>query len=290
MLGGVGLFIAGAVTAAAAPTLAVLLTGQVLLGTGAAALMPASLALISDAYPDDRRRAGAIAIFASASAVAIGAGPVLGGLLIDAIGSRAFDASAIAGLLLNFGVYGPFFVLSLYPQELRGRSPLQTGLIFLVQPATAAVTALAAGAITARRGPRIPTVAGGIVAAAGALLMASGGARSGYVTLIAGLMLLGAGGGLSVPALTVAVVSGSARDQVGVAAATFTASRQIGGILGVAGLGAMAQPLTVAGVRAAILVAAGALATSSLLGLLVPGVAVAADEMTVIEVVAAAEG
>ena len=76
----------------AAPSLGILIAGQVILGTGAAALMPASLALISHAYPDDRRRARAIGIFASASAVSIGLGPVLGGLLIDAVGWRAIFA------------------------------------------------------------------------------------------------------------------------------------------------------------------------------------------------------
>ena len=68
--------------------------------------------------------------------------------------SRAFDASALAGLLVNFGVYGQFFVLSLYLQERRGLSALQTGLVFLVLSwATAALTALVAGAVTHRRGP-----------------------------------------------------------------------------------------------------------------------------------------
>jgi DHA2 family methylenomycin A resistance protein-like MFS transporter len=388
MLAGVALFITGAVLAAAAPTLAILLTGQVLLGTGAAALMPASLALISDAYPDHRERGRAVAIYASASAVAIGVGPVLGGLLIDAIGwraifgidvplalfvgglviagvretprrprdgldpwgqltaflalgaltfaliesgadgwlaprtlgalalagsaglaflaierrghspmlplsilaSREFDASALAGLLVNFAVYGQFFVLSLYLQELRGISPLQTGLLFLVQPCVAAGTALAAGAITNRRGPRIPTISGGLCAMVGTLLILQVGAHSSYGLLVAGLALLGAGGGMSVPALTVAVVGGSRRDQVGIAVASFTASRQIGGILGVAVLGALTgQPVSLSGIHAGIAVAAGALVVSALLGLLVPATAPVSQEHTLLEA-AASEG
>lgn len=389
MLGGVALFIAGALLAAGAPTLGLLLAGQVLLGTGAAALMPASLALISDAYPGQRERGRAVAIYASASAVAIGIGPVVGGLLIDAVGwraifgidvplalfvgglvaahvretprraragldpwgqltavvalaaltfaviqsgtggwlvartlcalalaagagvaflvierrgrspmlplailgSRAFDASALAGLLVNFAVYGQFFVLSLYLQELRGISPLQTGLFFLVQPCVAAGTALLGGAITNRRGPRIPTVSGGLCAMAGTLLILQIQAHHSYAPLIGGLALLGAGGGMSVPALTVAVVASSRRDQVGIAAAGFTATRQIGGILGVAVLGALTgQPVSLSGIHAAIAVAAGALLASALLGVLVPGTAPQADELTVLKATAAAEG
>jgi DHA2 family methylenomycin A resistance protein-like MFS transporter len=367
MLAGVGVFLTGAAVAFVSPSLGVLIAGQVILGTGAAALMPASLALISHAYPDDRRRARAIGIFASASAVAIGLGPVLGGLLIDAIGwraifamdvplavfvavlviravdetprrpaagidlpgqvtaivalgaftyaiiesgaagwgaastqvalvvaivagvlfiriervgehpmlplslfrSREFSVGAGAGLLVNFGVYGQFFVLSLYLQELRGLTPLQTGVVFLVQPLTAALTAVPAGRITARQGPRLPVAVGGFVAAAGVTLLLTVGAHSSYAAIVAALALLGAGGGMSIPALTAAVVAGAPRPQVGVAAATFTASRQVGGILGVAVLGAMvSQTSFVHGLHLAVLVTAGALAISGLAGAL----------------------
>ena len=92
MLAGVTLFVAGATVAGLAPALGWLLAGQVLLGTGAAAMTPAALALISHAHPDHDQRARAIGIFASASAVAIGIGPVLGGVLIEAIGWRAVFA------------------------------------------------------------------------------------------------------------------------------------------------------------------------------------------------------
>lgn len=104
MLGGVALFVVGALLAASAPTLAVLLAGQALLGTGAAALLPASLALISNAYADPRSRGRAVAIYASASAVAIGLGPVVGGLLIDAIGWRAIFGLDVPLALLVGGL------------------------------------------------------------------------------------------------------------------------------------------------------------------------------------------
>lgn len=370
MLAGVGVFLAGAAVAFAAPSLGILIAGQAVLGTGAAALMPASLALISHAYPDDRRRARAIGVFASASAVAIGLGPVLGGLLIDAIGwraifamdaplaafvallvvrgveetprrptpgldipgqvtaivalgaftyaiiesgaagwgaastqvplvvaiaagvlfiriehrgdhpmlplslfgSREFSVGAGAGLLVNFGVYGQFFVLSLYLQELRGLSPLETGVVFLVQPLAAAATAVPAGRITARDGPRLPVAAGGFVAAAGVALLLTVNAHSSYAVIVTALALLGAGGGMSIPALTAAVVAGAPRPQVGVAAATFTASRQIGGILGVAVLGAMVSRTSFAhGFHLAVVVTVAALTASGLAGALLLG-------------------
>lgn len=184
--------------------------------------------------------------------------------------SRAFDASAIAGLLLNFGIYGQFFVLSLYLQERRGLSALQTGLVFLVQPATAAFTAIPAGAMTHRRGPRIPTVGGCIIAGVGTALIVPLTGHSSYVSIIVGLMLLGAGGGLSIPAMTTAVVTTSARDKVGIAAATFTASRQIGGILGVSLLGALVGPrASISGIRAAEVVAVAVFVVAAAVGMFV---------------------
>jgi len=183
--------------------------------------------------------------------------------------SREFSVGAGAGLLVNFGVYGQFFVLSLYLQELRGLTPLETGVVFLVQPLTAALTAVPAGRITARDGPRLPVAVGGFVAAAGVALLLTVGARSSYAVIVAALALLGAGGGMSIPALTAAVVAGAPRPQVGVAAATFTASRQVGGILGVAVLGAMvSQTSFLHGLHLAVLVSAGALAISGLAGAL----------------------
>ena len=365
MLAGVAVFLAGAGVAATAPSLGILIAGQVVLGTGAAALMPASLALISHAYPDDRRRARAIGIFASASAVAVGVGPVLGGLLIDVIGwraifamdvplaafvallvvrgveetprrpsagldlpgqitaivalgaftfaiiesgdagwaaaktlvalvvaiaagalflaierrgahpmlplslfrSRTLSVGAASGLLVNFGIYGQFFVLSLYLQELRGLSPLETGTVFLVQPLTAALTAVPAGRITASSGPRVPVAVGGLLAAAGTLLLLTVQEHSSYAVIVLALAFLGAGGGMSIPALTAAVVSSAPRPQVGVAAATFTASRQVGGILGVAVLGAMvSQASFLHGLHLAVAVTATALAVSGIAG------------------------
>jgi DHA2 family methylenomycin A resistance protein-like MFS transporter len=77
---------------------------------------------------------------------------------------------------------------------------------------------------------------------------------------------------MSIPALTAAVVAGAPRPQVGVAAATFTASRQIGGILGVAVLGAMVSQTSFAhGFHLAAVVTVTALAASGLAGALLLG-------------------
>jgi MFS transporter, DHA2 family, methylenomycin A resistance protein len=62
---------------------------RALQGVGAAAMIPSSLAILNQAFSEDKqKRALAIAQWTAAGAVAIGAGPVIGGILIKAVGWR----------------------------------------------------------------------------------------------------------------------------------------------------------------------------------------------------------
>ena len=66
-----------------------LLGARVLQGVGAALLLPNSLALVRLAYDDPGARAKAIATWAAIGGVALAAGPVVGGILTDAVDWRA---------------------------------------------------------------------------------------------------------------------------------------------------------------------------------------------------------
>ena len=77
--------LAGFVTASTlcglAPSLGVLVAARFVQGSAAAAMMPSSMALIGQAYPDPVKRARAVAVWAMGGAVASSSGPVLGGFL-----------------------------------------------------------------------------------------------------------------------------------------------------------------------------------------------------------------
>ncbi|MET9789289.1 DHA2 family efflux MFS transporter permease subunit [Streptomyces canus] len=114
-LSGVVVFTLASVVCAVAPSLDWLITGRVLQGIGAAALSPGSLALLAGAYPVPQERVKAIGLWAGISGIGLAAGPLAGGILVD-----AFDWRAI--FLVNVPI-GLILVLAALPTLKESRNP-----------------------------------------------------------------------------------------------------------------------------------------------------------------------
>jgi EmrB/QacA subfamily drug resistance transporter len=86
---GLVVFVIGSLMCGLAPTLGWLVAGRVVQGAGGAALSPGSLSVLAAAFPTPRERTQAIGIWSGVSGVALAAGPLLGGLLIQVSGWQA---------------------------------------------------------------------------------------------------------------------------------------------------------------------------------------------------------
>jgi MFS transporter, DHA2 family, methylenomycin A resistance protein len=97
---GFAVFTVASAACGLAPTLAVLVASRAVQGVGAAVLIPCSLTLLTHAYPEGADRARAVGIWAACASVALSAGPLVGGLLIDLWGWRSiFFVNAPLGVL-----------------------------------------------------------------------------------------------------------------------------------------------------------------------------------------------
>ncbi len=84
---GLGLFTAGSLLCAIAPSADALIAFRIVQALGAAFVVPSALALVLDAFPPARRSHG-IALLSAVGAAAAGLGPSLGGLLVTAANWR----------------------------------------------------------------------------------------------------------------------------------------------------------------------------------------------------------
>ncbi len=86
---GASLFTAASVACAAAPSILALIAARIVQGVGAAALLPATLALIPYLFRDRAGQGRATVVWVGIGAGAVALGPLVGGLLIDAFGWRS---------------------------------------------------------------------------------------------------------------------------------------------------------------------------------------------------------
>ncbi len=363
---GLAVFVIASVACGLASGIGALVTARFVQGAGAAVMMPASMALIGQAYPDPARRARAVAVWAMGGAVASSSGPLLGGVLtlvswrliffinvpagavtllllaqvlasarravpfdwagqiaavlamggltygaieagaagfsaprvvaafvvavvalaaflaaqargahpmapLDLFRSRTVAVPVAVGFAFIVGYYGLPFVMSLYLQQLRGLSPLGTGVTFLPMMLIGAALTPFSARIAERLRARVLITAGLVVMTVGLVILAVV-PSSAPVWALAGMMVLvGLAGPLVMPPVTAVLLNSVPAHRAGVASGVFNTSRQSGGALAVAVFGALLanRASFLHGVRASLLIAAvvalGAAAASLLL-------------------------
>jgi EmrB/QacA subfamily drug resistance transporter len=357
---GLAIFVLASVASGAAPGLSALVLTRFLQGSAAAVMMPSSMTLIGQAYPDPAKRARVVAVWAMGGAIASTSGPVVGGLLtlmswrliflinlpvgavallllarttpsqqrmarfdwvgqitavlamggltygaIDA-GAAGFSAPRVVwafvvavaalvtfvlteariahpmvpgqlfrsrnvaianavGFAFIVGYFGLPFVMSLYLQQVRGLSSLDTGLTFLPMMLIGAVLTPFSARTAEWLGARLLIATGLTLMTAGLVILAVLPVSSPVWTVAAVMVLVGLAGPLTMPPMMAVLLNSVPAHRAGTASGVFNTSRQLGGAIAVAVFGALlAQPASfLTGLRTSLLIAAviAALAT-----------------------------
>ena len=150
-----------------------------------------------------------------------------------------FSAANAVGAILSFGFYGELFLMSLFFQQVQHRSPLAAGLALLPQTAVISLMNFVSGQVTARRGARLPMALGLAIGGAGLLGLALVSARASLVSVVGPMLAVGMGASLAMPAMTHAAIDHTPKERAGIGSAVLNASRQVGGVVGIALLGAL---------------------------------------------------
>ena len=150
-----------------------------------------------------------------------------------------FSAAVVFGVLMNLTYYGTIFALTLYLQQAHGYSAVQAGLAYLPLTGGFFLSNIVAGRMVARVGSRPPMIVGACVGAAGYFLLLRLDAHSSWWAMLPAFLLIPAGMGLAVPAMTTAILASVEKHWSGTASAVLNAARQAGGAIGVAIFGAL---------------------------------------------------
>jgi EmrB/QacA subfamily drug resistance transporter len=154
---------------------------------------------------------------------------------------RPLVSSATLMLGLTGIMVGAFFLNSIYLQHVLDASALETGLAFLPFVLAIAPAAHLGPALLARAGARVVSIAGLVLVAVGAFLLAAAPDDASYATdLLPGFLVLGAGLGLVIVTVQVTAMTDVGHETAGLASGLMTTSHEIGAALGVAVLSAVA--------------------------------------------------
>ena len=192
---------------------------------------------------------------------------------------RAFAAVNVTAMLFSFGMFGSIFFLSQFLQTVQGDSPLSAGLRVLPWTGMAMLLAPLVGLLAERIGGKPLVVAGLVLQASGlAWLAAMVTPTTPYLDMVPAFVMCGVGMTLFFVPLASVVLGSVPASLEGVASGTNSAFRELGGVLGIAVLGAVFSSSGgyasgadyVSGLTPAILVGAGVVAAGAVVAALIP--------------------
>jgi len=148
---------------------------------------------------------------------------------------RSIATANTVMMLVASALFGMFFFVSLYAQDVLHYSPLKAGVAFLPLSLGIIVGAGIAQGIVTRLGVRNVSVIGLVLATIGVLLMTRVPVDGRYVSdLLISFVPMSIGLGMVFVPLTLLGTSGVSNDDAGLASGLFNSAQQVGGSLGLA--------------------------------------------------------
>ena len=153
--------------------------------------------------------------------------------------NRTFAGANSVMLLVALAMFGVFFFVSLYMQNVLGYSAVQAGAAFMPMTVLIVLIAPLAGRSSDRFGSRWLMGAGMTLLAVQLFYFSRLGVEESYWTLLPAMLIGGVGMSLVMTPSAAAAMSGVPRDKAGVGSAVLNSARQIGGSVGIALIGAI---------------------------------------------------
>lgn len=153
--------------------------------------------------------------------------------------SVALSAGTVLTITLMFSLFGAMFFMTFFMENVHGLDPVATGVRLLPMTAMLIVGAPLAGLVITKIGPRVPMVAGMLIAAAALFGLSGIGLASSLNDTILWFALLGLGLSPVMVGATEVIVGNAPVELAGVASGLQSTAMQVGGTIGTAVLGAV---------------------------------------------------
>jgi EmrB/QacA subfamily drug resistance transporter len=151
----------------------------------------------------------------------------------------AFTGANLVAMLVSLSMFGVFFFVSLYIQNILGYSPIQAGAMFLPMTSLIILIAPLAGRFSDRIGPRWLMGGGMTLVGTSLLLYERVTVHSNFWTLLPSMVIGGVGMAMTMSPMTSAAMGAVPVDKAGVGSGVLNSFRQVGGSLGIAIMGAI---------------------------------------------------
>jgi len=163
--------------------------------------------------------------------------------------NSSFTGANTVALLVSLGMFGVFFYVSLYVQNILGFSPTKAGAVFLPMTVLIILIAPIAGNLSDTIGSRWLMGAGMTLLGISLLLYLRVGLHTTFWGLLPQLLVGGVGMAMTMSPMTSAAMASVPIDKAGVGSGVLNSFRQVGGSLGIALMGAILAAYVVPGDR-----------------------------------------